>query len=46
MGIKLIKFYLWLMGIAGSISAWAWREHVKILKNSRVRKPVRFDDLE
>ena len=40
------KLYLWLMGIAGSISAWAWREHVKILKNNRIRKPVRFDDLE
>ena len=26
------KFLLWLMGVSGSISAWAWREHVKILK--------------
>jgi len=34
------------MGIAGSISAWAWREHVKILRKSRIRRPVRFDDLE
>ena len=40
------KFYLWVMGIAGSISSWAWREHVKILRKRRIRKPVRFDDLE
>ena len=42
-----IKFYIWLMGIAGTISAWAWREHVKILKASRIKKiKRRFDDLE
>ena len=35
------------MGIAGSISSWAWREHVKILKGSRYKKTKkRFDDLE
>jgi hypothetical protein len=26
------KFLVWLMGVSGSISAWAWREHAKILK--------------
>ena len=26
------KFLVWLMGVAGTISAWAWREHVKILR--------------
>ena len=41
------KFYLWLMGVAGSISAWAWRKHVKILRASRNKKTKRrFDDLE
>ena len=41
------KFYLWLMGVAGSISAWAWREHVKILRSNRNKKTKRrFDDLE
>jgi hypothetical protein len=40
-----IKFYIWLMGVAGSISAWAWRKHVKILRAKRI-KPARFDDLE
>ena len=46
--MKKIKyeFYLWLMGIAGSISAWAWREHVKILRSKRERTPIKFDDLE
>mgnify|MGYP003675422037 CR=1 FL=1 len=40
------KLYIWLMGIAGSISAWAWREHVKILRSKRYKKNMRFDDLE
>ena len=35
------------MGIAGSLSAWAWREHVKILRANRNKKiKRRFDDLE
>ena len=35
------------MGITGSISAWAWREHVKILRADRYKKiNRRFDDLE
>tara|TARA_R100001460_G_C3515102_1_gene171909 strand:+ start:523 stop:687 length:165 start_codon:yes stop_codon:yes gene_type:complete len=29
-----LKFYLWLMGITGSISAWAWRKQAKIIKNN------------
>ena len=29
------KFLVWLMGIAGGISSWAWREHVKILKSKQ-----------
>ena len=35
------------MGVAGSISAWAWRKHVKILRSRRPKvKRERFDDLE
>tara|TARA_R100000655_G_scaffold89654_1_gene130164 strand:+ start:418 stop:552 length:135 start_codon:yes stop_codon:yes gene_type:complete len=42
-----IRFYIWLMGVAGTISAWAWREHVKILRANRIKKTKRrFDDLE
>ena len=42
-----IKFYIWLMGVAGTLSAWAWREHVKILRSRRPRlKQESFDDLE
>ena len=26
------KFLVWLMGLAGGVSTWAWREHVKILR--------------
>ena len=33
-----IKFYIWLMGIAGSISAWAWRKHAKILESRRQKE--------
>jgi hypothetical protein len=46
------KFYRWLMGFAGSISAWAWREHVKILRADRNKKQTEeyvfrpWDDLE
>ena len=29
------KFLVWLMGFAGGISSWAWREHVKILKRKQ-----------
>ena len=29
------KFLVWLMGFAGGISSWAWREHVKILKSKQ-----------
>jgi len=28
----ILKFYIWLMGVAGALSAWAWRKHVKIIK--------------
>ena len=51
-----VKFYIWLMGVAGSISAWAWRKHVKILRSKRPKtlhelamegyRKERFDDLE
>ena len=34
-GISRVKFLLWLMGLAGGISSWAWREHVKILKRKQ-----------
>ena len=32
------KFYLWVMGWSGQLSAWAWREHVKILKRKQNKK--------
>ena len=37
-----IKFYIWLMGVAGTLSAWAWRKHVKILRSKR---PKTFHEL-
>ena len=34
-GTSRVKFLLWLMGLAGGISSWAWREHVKILRRKQ-----------
>jgi|TARA_Y100000015_G_C2325518_1_gene58699 hypothetical protein len=30
-----LKFYIWLMGVAGSISAWAWRKQAGIIRRKR-----------
>ena len=38
----LYKFYIWLMGWSGALSAWAWRKHAKILKD---RQQVIHDNL-
>jgi hypothetical protein len=34
----MLKFYLWVMGWSGQLSAWAWREHVKILRRKNDKK--------
>lgn len=34
----LFKIYIWIHGFFGTISAWAWRKHVKILEHSRQRE--------
>jgi|TARA_R100001086_G_scaffold64784_1_gene30144 hypothetical protein len=31
----ILKFYIWLMGWSGTLSAWAWRKHAKIIKNKK-----------
>ena len=41
-GKMYYKFLVWLMGVAGTISAWAWREHVKIL---RIRQDIQHKKL-
>jgi len=38
----ILKFYIWLMGWSGALSAWAWRKHVKIIKD---RQQIRHDKL-
>ena len=38
----ILKFYIWLMGWSGALSAWAWRKHVKILK---AKQQIRHDDI-
>ena len=34
----MLKFYLWVMGWSGQLSAWSWRKHVKILRSKRWKK--------
>ena len=34
----ILKFYLWVMGWSGQLSAWAWREQAKILRSKRWKK--------
>jgi len=34
----ILKFYLWIMGWSGKLSAWAWRKHVKILRSDKWKK--------
>jgi len=38
----ILKFYIWLMGVAGALSAWAWRKHVKIIKD---KQQIKHDQL-
>ena len=38
----LYKFYLWIMGWSGALNAWAWRKHVKIIKD---KQQIRHDDI-
>ena len=43
----ILKFYIWLMGWSGTLSAWAWRKQAKIIRGRRPKKRrERFDDLE
>ena len=34
----MLKFYLWIMGWSGTLSSWAWRQHVKILRSDKWKK--------
>ena len=35
----ILKFYMWIMGWYGQLSAlWAWRKHVKILRSKKWKK--------
>ena len=38
----ILKFYIWLMGWSGALSAWAWRKHVKIIKD---KQQIKHDKL-
>ena len=33
-----LKFYLWVMGWSGTLSAWAWRKQAKIIKDKNDKK--------
>ena len=30
-----LKFYIWLMGWSGNLSAWAWRKQANMIKYSK-----------
>ena len=34
----ILKYYMWIMGWSGQLSAWALRKHVKILRSKRWKK--------
>jgi len=34
----MLKFYLWVMGWSGTLSAWAWRKQTKIIRGKRDKK--------
>ena len=34
----ILKFYIWLMGWSGTLSAWAWRKQAKIIRGRRLKK--------
>ena len=31
----ILKFYIWLMGWSGQLSAWAWRKQAEIIRKNR-----------
>ena len=43
----MLRFYIWIMGIAGTWGEWPWRKQAKIIRGRRPKmKRERFDDLE
>ena len=34
----MLKFYLWVMGWSGTLSAWAWRKQAKIIRGKSDKK--------
>ena len=34
----IYSFLNWLMGVTGTISAWAWRKHARILEDKRQKE--------
>ena len=35
-----LKFYLWLMGWSGQLSAWAWRKQANMIKYKQKEKTL------
>ena len=31
----MLKFYIWLMGWSGQLSAWAWRKQANMIKYNK-----------
>ena len=43
----MLKFYLWVMGWSGAISAWAWRKQAEIVRdNNRKEEEDYLEELK
>ena len=31
----MLRFYIWIIGWSGTLSAWAWRKQAKIIRSKR-----------
>ena len=36
----ILKFYIWLMGWSGTLSAWAWRKQANMIKYKQREKTL------
>ncbi len=36
----MLKFYIWLMGWSGTLSAWAWRKQANMIKYKQREKTL------
>jgi len=42
----MLKFYIWLMGWSGTLSAWAWRKQANMIKYKQKEKTLHEELME